>query len=197
MDEEHQAGRRGLRYAYDKGLAVVVMEPLRGGQLTIDPPPPILELWDTAARQRAPADWALQWVWNQPQVSVVLSGMSTMEHVVQNVASANVSGPDTLSDAEQALIERVRDKYRELTPIPCTDCKYCLPCPEGVSIPRILRIYNEAVMYNTPDKARRFYSWIEEAARADQCVQCGECEEKCPQGISIIEWLERIHQALG
>jgi predicted aldo/keto reductase-like oxidoreductase len=197
MDAEHQAGTRGLRYAYDKGLAVVVMEPLRGGQLTIDPPQLIMELWDSAPRQRTPADWALQWVWNQPQVSVVLSGMSAMEHVVQNVASASVSGPDTLTDAERALIERVRDKYRELTPIPCTDCKYCLPCPEGVSIPRILRIYNESVMYNTPDKARRFYSWIAEAERADQCVQCGECEEKCPQGIGIIEWLEKIHQALG
>jgi predicted aldo/keto reductase-like oxidoreductase len=197
MDEDEQAGTRGLRYAHDKGLAVVVMEPLRGGQLTLNPPPPIVELWDSAPRQRTPADWALQWVWNQPQVSLVLSGMSTMEQVEQNVVSAGVSGPDTLTDAERALIERVRDKYRELTPIPCTDCKYCQPCPEGVNIPHILGIYNESVMYNTPEKARRFYSWIEEAERADQCVQCGECEEKCPQGIGIIKWLEKIHQALG
>lgn len=197
MDVEHQAGTRGLKYAYDKGLAVVVMEPIRGGQLAIDPPPPIVELWDTAARQRTPADWALQWVWNQPQVSVVLSGMSTMEHVKQNVASACKSGPDTLTDAERELIARVRDKYQELMPIPCTKCEYCLPCPEGVAIPRILTIYNEAIMYNTPDKARMFYSWVKEEERADQCVQCGECEEKCPQGIEIIQWLETAHEMLS
>jgi predicted aldo/keto reductase-like oxidoreductase len=197
MDEEHQAGTRGLRYAYDRGLAVVVMEPLRGGQLTIDPPPAILELWNSTPRQRTPADWALQWVWNQPQVSVVLSGMSTMEQVKQNVASACQSGPDTLTDAERALIARVRDKYRELMPIPCTDCKYCIPCPNGVSIPRIFRIYNEVIVYNTPDKGRMFYSWIKEEERADQCVQCGECEEKCPQDIEIIECLETAHELLG
>jgi len=198
MDTEYQAGARGLQYAYDKGLAVVVMEPIRGGQLALAPPPPILELWNTTARKRAPADWALQWVWNQPQVSVVLSGMSTMEHVEQNVASAGESGPDTLTDAERELIERVRDRYQELIPIDCTKCEYCLPCPEGVAIPRILTMYNEAVMYNTPDKARWAYNnFIKEEERADQCAKCGECEEKCPQGIEIMEWLEKIHKVLG
>jgi predicted aldo/keto reductase-like oxidoreductase len=120
-----------------------------------------------------------------------------MEQVKQNVASACQSGPDTLTDEERALIARVRDKYRELMPIPCTDCKYCIPCPNGVSIPRIFRIYNEVIIYNTPDKGRMFYSWIKEEERADQCVQCGECEEKCPQDIEIIQWLEKAHQVLG
>jgi predicted aldo/keto reductase-like oxidoreductase len=109
MDEEHQAGTRGLKYAADKGLAVVVMEPIRGGQLARNPPQAIAELWDTAAPRRTPADWALQWVWNHPEVSVVLSGMSTMEQVKQNVASASQSGPGTLTADELALIARVRD----------------------------------------------------------------------------------------
>jgi predicted aldo/keto reductase-like oxidoreductase len=197
MDEEHQAGTRGLKYAADKGLAVVVMEPIRGGRLSINPPPPILELWNTAPRQRTPADWALQWVWNHPEVSLALSGMSAMEQVEQNVASAGQSGPGTLTDEDLALIGRVRDKYRELVPIPCTQCEYCLPCPNGVNIPRIFEIYNEAVMYNEYRSARMLYSWLKEEERANLCEQCGQCEELCPQGISVAEWLEKAHQLLS
>jgi predicted aldo/keto reductase-like oxidoreductase len=200
MDEEYQAGTRGLQYAAGKGLAVVVMEPIRGGQLSDSPPQAIQDLWDTAAHKRTPAEWALQWVWNHPEVSVVLSGMSTMEHVRENVASADRSAGNSLSDGELALIARVRDRYRELCPIPCTDCGYCQPCPEGVFIPRIFETYNEGVMYNIPERVKRLYNsdwWLKPEQRADQCVQCGECEEKCPQNIAIIEWLERVHQALA
>jgi predicted aldo/keto reductase-like oxidoreductase len=197
MDEEHQAGTRGLKYAADKGLAVVVMEPIRGGQLA-RPPQALMELYDTAARKRTPADWALQWVWNHPQVSLVLSGMSTLEQVKQNITSASQSGPGTLTADELALIARVRDKYRELCPIPCTQCKYCLPCPGGVNIPRIFEIYNEVIMYNDYKTARASYNiWLKEEERADSCTQCGQCEELCPQEIGIIEWLAQIHQLFG
>jgi predicted aldo/keto reductase-like oxidoreductase len=197
MDEEHQAGTRGLQYAADKGLAVVVMEPIRGGQLARNPPQAIAELWDTAAPRRTPADWALQWVWNHPEVSVVLSGMSTMEQVKQNVASASQSGPGTLTADELALIARVRDKYRELCPIPCTQCRYCMPCPSGVNIPRVLEIYNEAIMYNSHQTARDAYNlWLNKEERADLCTQCAQCEEVCPQEIEIVEWLAQIHQLL-
>jgi predicted aldo/keto reductase-like oxidoreductase len=197
MDEERQAGTRGLKYAADKGLAVVVMEPIRGGQLARNPPQPIVELWDTAARKRTPADWALQWVWDHPEVSVVLSGMSTMEQVEQNVASANQSGPGTLTTDELTLIARVRDKYRELCPIPCSQCRYCMPCPSGVNIPRVLEIYNEAIMYNDYDMARNGYNlWFNKEERADSCTQCAQCEELCPQEIEIVEWLAQIHQLL-
>lgn len=196
MDEENQAGRRGLEYAAGKGLGVVVMEPVRGGQLA-NPPPPIQELWDSAPRQRSPAEWALQWVWNHPEVSLLLSGMSTMEQVRENIASAERSGPGNLSAEELALIARVRDMYRRLAPIPCTGCEYCQPCPNEVKIPRIFEIYNEAMMYGTPEQARMFYGWLKEEERADRCAACGECEEKCPQDIAIIEWLARVHQALG
>jgi predicted aldo/keto reductase-like oxidoreductase len=196
MDVEHQAGTEGLEYAASKGLAVVIMEPLRGGLLARNIPPAIQEIWDGAPRQRTPADWALQWVWNHAEVSVVLSGMSTMEQVEQNIASASQSGPGTLTDAELALFDRVRGMYRELAGIPCTDCRYCLPCPSGVNIPRVFEIYNEAKIYGDEEAARGAYAWLDEAQRADLCVECGECLEKCPQQIEIPDWLARAHGLL-
>jgi len=196
MDVENQAGARGLKYAASKGLAVVIMEPILGGRL-VDPPQPIQDLWNTAPKQRTPADWALQWLWNQPEVSVVLSGMSTMKQVEENVASADVSGINTLTAEELALIERVREKYGELCPIPCTQCGYCMPCPNGVDIPRNLEAYNHGVMYDKPDFARQSYTWIPEEARANACIQCRECEELCPQSILISEWMPRVHAVLG
>jgi len=197
VDVENQAGTKGLKYAVSKGLTVVIMEPIRGGQL-VNPPEPIQELWDTATKKRAPAAWALQWLWNQPEVPVVLSGMSTMEQVEQNVASASVSAPGALTTEELALVGRVRDAYQELCPIPCTKCGYCMPCPNGVDIPRNFEIYNEGVMYDKPDHARQAYnSWLSEDKRASACVQCRECEELCPQSILISEWMVRVHEVLG
>jgi predicted aldo/keto reductase-like oxidoreductase len=122
--------------------------------------------------------------------------MSSAEQVEQNVASASRSGPGALTDDELALIARVRDKYREICPIPCTKCEYCLPCPNEVNIPRIFEIYNEAVMYNEYGSARMSYTWLEEKERADQCVECLECEEKCPQNIDISDWLKKAHELL-
>ncbi len=197
MDVEKQAGSKGLRYAASRGLAVVVMEPLQGGRL-VNPPQPIQNLWNTAAKTRLPADWALQWLWNQPEVSVVLSGMSAMEHVEENVTSAGASGVSTLTAEDLALIERVRDKYLELCPIPCTQCGYCMPCPNGVHIPRNFLVYNEGVMYDDPDGARRLYTLrLTEDERASACIQCRECEELCPQSIPISEWMPGVQEVLG
>ena len=197
MDVENQAGTKGLRYAADKGLAVIVMEPLLGGRL-VDPPPAIQALWDNALPQRSPADWALQWVWNQPEVSVVLSGMSTFQQVEENLASASVSGIGRLTAADLALIDRVRAKYAELCPIPCTHCNYCMPCPNGVDIPHNFEVYNAGINYEKPAWARNEYvSWIAEKERASACIQCRECEEKCPQHIEISEWMPVVHRVLG
>ena len=196
MDVEYQAGTRGLEYAASRGLAVVVMEPLRGGLLARNVPPAVEKMWDSAPRKRSPADWALQWVWNHPEVSVVLSGMSTMEQVKQNVASAGESGPGTLRDEELELVARVRDKYRELGRIPCTDCQYCLPCPNGVNIPRVFEIYNDAMIYGDEQSARISYAWLEEEQRANLCLECHECLEKCPQQIEIPDWLSKAHELL-
>lgn len=196
MDVEEQAGTKGLQYAAGKGLAVVIMEPIRGGQLAGRIPPSVQALWDSAPVRHTPADWALQWVWNQPEVSLLLSGMSTFEQVVQNVESAGRSGVGTLGEDELALIGRVREQYRALSAIPCTKCEYCLPCPNGVKIPTIFEVYNELVMYGDEGRARWFYSTLDEAQRANNCIECGECLEKCPQGIDIPEWLKKVHAAL-
>ena len=197
MDVDYQAGTKGLKYAADKGLVVVVMEPIRGGGLAKRVPPSVQAIWDRAPRRRTPAEWALQWVWNQPQVSIVLSGMSTMEHVEQNLASADRSGPGTLTERELALYELVRAEYDKLCPIPCTDCKYCLPCPSGVNIPEIFEIYNDMMMYGNEDEARLLYNtFVKEDERADRCTECGECLEKCPQNIEIPDWLAKAHEVL-
>jgi len=194
MDVNLQAGTAGLHYAADKGLAVVVMEPLRGGLLANKPPQPVQALWDTAGTDRTPADWALQWVWNQPEVSLLLSGMSTFQQVTENLASAGRSGPGTMTPEELALVERVREQYDALSAIPCTNCKYCQPCPNDVAIPRIFELYNQAVMFNARDPMRFAYThWVREEERADNCIECGECETKCPQEIDIIDWLKQVH----
>jgi len=196
MDIDEQAGTRGLQYAAGKGLAVVIMEPIRGGQLAGRVPDSVQAIWDSAPVRRTPADSALQWVWNQPEVSVVLSGMSTMQHVVENVESAGRSGVGSLSDEELALFDRVRAEYQALSPIPCTKCEYCLPCPNGVKIPTVFEVYNELMMYGDEGRARWFYSTLDEAQRANNCIECGECLDQCPQSIEIPDWLAKAHETL-
>ena len=188
---------QAMQRALESDVEAVFMEPLRGGQLAQTPPETVARLWAMAAQQRSPADWALQWVWNQPEVSLLLSGMSAMQHVMENVASAERSGVGQLTEAELTLIKGVRAAYQTLSPIPCTDCKYCMPCPNGVNIPGIFEIYNSALMYGHLENARAAYHWVGKEHQADQCIECGECEEKCPQGISIIEWLKKAHALLG
>ena len=206
IDVENQAGTKGLQYAASKGIAVVIMEPLLGGKL-VGPPPPIQSIWDGAPSARTPAAWALDWLWDQSEVSVVLSGMSTMEQVEENVALASASSINTLTADELLLYDQVRAKYQELTAIPCTKCGYCMPCPQHVDIPGNFENYNDGIMYAKPDAARGHYAWqkfaheeqgiMEHDVRAAQCIQCGECEEKCPQAIPISEWMPVIHAALG
>jgi predicted aldo/keto reductase-like oxidoreductase len=193
MDRTYQAGEKGLRYAAERGMGVVIMEPLRGGRL-VDPPQKVQELWDTAESPRKPAEWALQWLWNQPDVSLVLSGMSSLQQVEENVASASRSGVGSLNRKELELIDRVRETYQSFALIPCTRCGYCIPCPEGVAIPRILHLYNDGIMYDKLENAANEYQrWVSAENKGDLCLVCGECQEQCPQDIEIPEWLEKIH----
>jgi predicted aldo/keto reductase-like oxidoreductase len=196
MDVRNQAGTRGLKYAASKGIAVVVMEPILGGKLA-SPPPSIQKILDRAETKRRAADWALQWLWNQPEVTVVLSGMSTFRQVVENLESADSAGIGILDQQEQGLIREVRRRYKELAPISCTQCRYCMPCPHGVDIPRNLSLYNEGLMYGRPDLARRQYGFIAEKARSTACTQCRECEPKCPQSILISEWMPKVSEVLA
>ncbi len=200
MDVELQAGCEGLRYAAGRGLAVVVMEPLRGGSLTKPAPREVSDIWDEASTQRSQADWALQWLWNDPDVSLVLSGMSAMSHMEENVASAERSGVGSLTAQELALVDRARNAYRALAPIPCTDCRYCQPCPHGVAIPRVFTYYNDGVAYGDLARMGRMYrndAFMRPEERADRCIACGACEAACPQKIEIISRLQAAHAALS
>ncbi len=206
MDEANQAGATGVRHAAAKGIAVVVMEPLLGGKL-VSPPPSIQALWDGAARRRSPVAWSLDWLWDQPEVSTVLSGMSSMAQVEEDTGLAARSRVGCLDDAERALYAVVRERYRALSLIPCTRCGYCMPCPHGVDIPGNFAIYNEGIMYDKREGSRGQYAWLKRSfevvhildhdVRAVQCAQCGECLEKCPQSIPITTWMPAIHKALG
>ncbi len=197
-DVNYQAGQKGLKLASDKGLAVVVMEPLRGGRIAKNPPPdPVARLWAKSDRDWTPAAWAFHWLWDQPEVSTTLSGMNSMADVEENLASASHSAVGKLTDEDKALVAEVRKAYESLAPIPCTQCEYCLPCPNGVEIPRVFELYNDAAAYDAWGHAQWQYNNMMKAeARADQCIECGECEEVCPQNIEIIDWLAKAHERL-
>jgi hypothetical protein len=198
MDIAFQAGEAGVKRAAEKGIAVVVMEPLRGGQLTQPAPDPVRAVLDTAPVARTQADWALQWVWNHPEVAVALSGMTTLQHVEENLASAARSRVGSLSLEELDLIDRLREAYRTLAAVPCSGCGYCQPCPQGVDIPRIFATYNDVTMYGDRERAARIYNrFLPAEKRADRCAACGECVAKCPQQIEIIDWLRTIHEELS
>jgi hypothetical protein len=197
MDTENQAGTKGLKLAASKGLAVVIMEPLLGGKLA-NPPQPIRDFIESCEPRRSPADWALQWLWDQPEVSVVLSGMSNMTQVQQNLASAEVSRVNSLQTADHKVIEQLQQKYRERTVIPCTKCQYCMPCPNGVAIPQVFDLYNLAMIHEEPRHSRMAYGYfVPEPARANHCQSCQECEEKCPQKIKVSEWMPKVHELLA
>ena len=196
MDINHQAGTEGLRYAAEKGLAVVIMEPLRGGRLAADLPA-AKPIWAQAENQRTPADWALQWLWSQPEVSVVLSGMSTLEQVEQNLESANASRVGLLNKEELDLIGKVRETLSSLSPIGCTACEYCLPCPNGVNIPYLFHLYNRIAVFDDLEGTIITYkTFVKEEERAENCIQCGECLSKCPQQLPISDWMPVIDEVL-
>jgi hypothetical protein len=198
VDTHHQAGRTGLRYAARKGLGVIVMEPLRGGDLAGRIAPRIKALWDTSPVRRTPAEWALRWLWHQPEVSMVLSGMSTMQQVKDNIRYANRSRVGALSEDELTLVPRVQRAYRELRGIPCTSCGYCMPCPSGVAIPRNFSLYNDWCMFPGSNQARLEYqTWMAAANRASACKDCGRCASRCPQQLAIPELLKQVHSALS
>ncbi len=193
LDQEFQAGREGLKYAASQGLGVIIMEPLRGGKLAKEPPESIKEIWDRSDRDWSPVEWALRWLWNQPEVSLVLSGMSTMEQVKENVEIASDSGIDTISDEELEIVDEVAKKYREISPVECTGCNYCMPCPNGVSITHNFKLYNQAEIYDEYEENREKYmERLDEEKRASACVRCGQCEEACPQNLPIMDLLEEV-----
>jgi len=192
VDSETQAGTRGLRYAASKGLAVVVMEPIGGGRLAIKPLKPIQDLWDAPQVRRTQAEWALLWVWNHPEVSTALSGMSTLQQVKENVRTASHSGTNKLTGEELSLFDQVALKYKSMGFVGCTGCRYCLPCAEGVNITEIISLYNEFYVKNMDDEVKAKYQKnITPESRAKRCVACGKCQELCPQQLPIPDIIRR------
>jgi predicted aldo/keto reductase-like oxidoreductase len=199
MDVNTQAGAAGLGYAAGKGLGVIVMEPVKGGRLAT-PPPIIQALWETAPAKRSAAEWALRFVWNDERVSMVLSGMSTMEQVVENVRVAAEAEAGSLARSELDLIELVRDAYLARTVVDCTACRYCLPCPQGIDIPGAFSSVNDAALFDDPGMARIGYQIAVEQGftkPVSACEECGQCEERCPQQLNIIEQLAKAAELLG
>jgi predicted aldo/keto reductase-like oxidoreductase len=193
LDENFQAGREGLEYAAQRGLGIIIMEPLRGGKIVGNVPEAIMKIWDEAEIKRTPAEWGLQWVWNHPEVSVVLSGMSTMQQVKENIRSAEHGYAHSLTEPELRLIDCVKGEYKRRIKVDCTDCGYCMPCPNGVNIPDCFGRYNPAFMFGNVEEMKKNYNqFVKEHQRASQCVACGECEEKCPQHVPIIESLRDV-----
>jgi len=186
VDDDFQAGTKGLEYAASKGIAVVIMEPIAGGRLALNPPREISELWKSADMKRSAAEWALRWVWNHPEVSVVLSGMSSMTQVIQNVDSARYSQPGNLSIKELDLIGRIKQKYKELGFTQCTGCRYCMPCPQGVNIPQVISMLNQYYINDRCEEIKtKYWEHITPESQAKKCIRCGRCEQLCPQKVAI------------
>lgn len=198
MDEAVQAGTQGLRYAADKNLGIVIMEPLRGGNIARNVPEDIHAIWNRAPEKRSPAEWALRWIWNHPEVSVVLSGMTAPQEVEENCRVAETASPGALSEIELGIIDAVKQQYNQRIKVDCTACGYCMPCPSGVNIPRIFSLYNDRFIFREKRWSHSMYSFaFNPNEQACHCIECGECEKVCPQDIAVIASLKECHQVLS
>jgi predicted aldo/keto reductase-like oxidoreductase len=197
LDQEYQAGVEGLKYAGQKGIPVVIMEPLKGGRLAQNIPQDIMELWDQVKHKGNHIEWAFRWLYNFPEVTVVLSGVSTMEQLKENIRIFGKAQSNTLTQKDLDLIQQVRELYESKIKVQCTSCNYCVPCPSNVSIPKIFSLYNQASMFNEQEQSSKEYrKLVDDKSHALQCVECGTCEGKCPQSLPIIEKLKDAHNYL-
>jgi uncharacterized protein len=183
MDIDFQAGYKGLKYAADKGIGIVVMEPLKGGKLAQKLPAEMTSVFSTSAIKRSPAEWALRFVWNEAGVSSLLSGMNNMEQLIENIKVANDGIPDSLGKDELLMFDTLRNAMGARIKADCTDCRYCMPCASGVDIPDVLATLNSAAVWNDPNTWLTGYIRIN--GKASKCTECKECEEVCPQELPI------------
>ena len=195
MDENSQAGRRGIEAAAEKGIPVIIMEPLRGGRLVNDLPKKAVEAFTESSRGYSAAEWALRWLLNQKEISVILSGMNSMEMLEENIRIASEAETDSMTPGDLATIAKVKKAFDEVTKVPCTGCSYCMPCPFGVDIPGSFRCLNVSYTDSYANGFREYFmctTMKKEPSNAGLCRKCGRCEKHCPQSIHIRDELVRV-----
>lgn len=184
INTEYQAGLEGLEYAHSKGLDVIIMEPLLGGKLA-NPSPQVRE---TLSDKKTPVEWAMDFLWNRKEISLLLSGMGAMEQVVDNIGYADKAEVGMLTDTDLEMLKKTKAVYDTMALVPCTKCAYCMPCPFGLDIPKTFEAYNMTAVNR--EQANELYKSIE--TKADKCKKCGKCEQVCPQSIKIREFMAKI-----
>lgn len=199
LDEHTQAGREGLLYAAGKQIPVIIMEPLRGGKLVDLLPDSAKEAIRNYPVKRTPAEWAFHWLWDQPEVTCVLSGMNSQEMVTENIKTASETSAHAFTESDHELIKTVKAKINQNLRVGCTGCGYCMPCPQGVDIPTAFRCYNKARMdgrFSTILEYIQVTSLRKDSSDISKCIQCGACEQHCPQHIAIRKELQNARKEL-
>ena len=195
MDVDRNPGLSGIRHVREQGMAVVIADPLRGGLLAREPPAAIASIWAGAEYERTLTEWGLRWVWNHPEITTVICDLQTTSEVNDLTTLASKVEANSLGIREQLLINQVRDAYRKLRPIPCTTCRTCMPCPQDIDVPRILELYNDAVMFGDAETLKSVYK--NEQHSLEDCDECGSCVQSCGRMIAILEWLRKADDLLG
>jgi len=196
VDENYQAGKKGLEYAASKGVGVIIMEPLKGGMLVDKLPKEGKKIIDNFKVKKTPAEWGLRWVWNQPEPTVVLSGMNDEKHVENNIKAASTAEANSLTEEELEMIGKVKKIFESNIKVNCTNCAYCLPCPQGVDIPTCFSSYNDKSMFGGVKPQAMYVFATGDTSGAYKCTQCGVCEKKCPQEIAIMDELKKVNKSL-
>jgi len=198
MDKNIQAGVKGLKLAASKGLSVIIMEPLKGGRLTDSVPPSVQKIRDAFEIKRSPAEWAFKWLANMPEVTLMLSGMSSKPQLEENIRILSSNDVAELTPEEKSLIDNVSDEYNRLIKYSCTGCKYCMPCPQKLEIPKLLTYYNDWNAYEqNPSTKFEYSTWIPDGRHASDCIGCKACKEKCPQHLPIAQAMKEAAEAFG
>ena len=198
LDRDHQAGVRGLEYAGQKGIPVVIMEPLKGGLLGGEPPQEVINLLDSYHEKRSLVEWSFRWLYNRKEIKVVLSGVSSMDQLKDNIRIFSEAETDVLSPSDEELLIKVKDIYGRKVRVGCTGCGYCMPCPRNVNIPEIFKVYNDSALSPWTEFGRVFYDLVavSNGRDASKCINCRLCEKRCPQGIPIASRLREAHNAM-